>query len=212
MYDVPTGHEHIELRLADFLARDLPGEEMAEIQSHIDSCPACKERLESLKNLTVLLDRSKIMDVPEGYFGTILPRLRKSLDRPRGIRWLPDLRWSEFVAPVAAAIAIAGLLSVLPVRLSHDASGQPDAVSQDLESEDLTDVFFRELQTAPLATVRQEDVVASVVSGTNLTTGMLRYIVGETTFQEVAPLQSVEDLDPEELEAILARLETRTLL
>lgn len=200
-------HEQVEQGLTDFLTGDLNDPERAEVRTHVDSCPLCRQRLKSLQRTMALLEQGRVSDVPEGYFGTILPRLRQRMTRPRGWGRLPDLRWPRLLAPVGAAVLAVGLLTTIPS--ANQGTRDLAAITRGLEAGDLADVYFDEVQTMPLATTPPEDLVKGAVSGLDLSKSLLDVIVDENVMQE---LGTVDEFDPEEIEIILRRLETRTLL
>lgn len=201
------GHDHIEQRLTDLVTGGLADGEKNEVQEHLDSCPLCRERLASLRKTIAVLEQSRHSKVPEGYFGTILPRLRQRIDRPGGLRSLLDFRWPHLAAPIGAAILVTGLLTAIPS--ANQGTRNLAAATRGLEAGDLADVYFDELQITPLATTPPEDLAKGAVSGLDLSKGLLEVMLDENVMQE---LKTVDELDEEEVEIILRRLETRTLL
>lgn len=201
------GHDHIEQTLTDFLAGGLNDTEQNEVQTHLDSCPLCREKLASLQETIAVLERNRDSGVPEGYFGTILPRLRQRIDRPRRLGRLLDLRWPQWAAPLAAAILVAGLLTAIPLttRETLDLA----ALTRELEADDLADAYFDALQTSAVPVIWPDDPINGTVAGLDLSNGVLNLILDENVLQE---LGTVEDLNQEEVETILRQLETRTLL
>lgn len=201
-------HDHIESRLADLVTGEVATEERDMIQHHLDDCPSCREQLEALRNTMDALRREPMADVPEGYFGTVLPRLRRRIEQPRGLRRWLDLSWPQWAGPVGAAVLMVGLLMSVPLGDRQETSALVNVLG-DLGASELTEVYFDELQTAPLAATMPEDLAGGILAGFDLRSDLLETMLDEHVMLD---LRTVDELEEEEIGIILRRLEARTLL
>lgn len=104
---------------------ELAPEARAEVESHLSSCPACREALAELAGVAGLWAARQTPPVPEGFAERVMRQARRrTVPQPRS-RWSdwPLLRWwweqSAAMRATAAAVAVAGLVAGSVLGLSN---------------------------------------------------------------------------------------------
>jgi anti-sigma factor RsiW len=119
--------DHIAGRLGAWLAGTLPRAEAGEVRRHLDSCPACAEERDLMREATKVVSPLPAIDPRPGFAGRIAGRASELRPRPLGSPWW---RWAFGGGLIAAAIAAAALLIARP---APPASGEEMIVAQRLE-------------------------------------------------------------------------------
>jgi len=116
---------HIADRLGAWLAGSLPEAEAALVRRHLDSCAACAEERDLLREGTAIVAPLPALDPRPGFAGRAAARASELRPRPLGAPWW---RWA-FGGGLAAAAAAAILL----VRPAPRAPGEELVVAQRLD-------------------------------------------------------------------------------
>jgi len=204
-------HNSLEQMLPDFARGRLNGSDAEAVKEHLMTCATCQSRLIAMESLMQDLDQWR-PTVPDGYFQTILPRFRAHLDKKRTGADEIGFSWLRFLAPVGAAVVAVGLLTSLPLESpsTKDENGLRDLAGE-FNAGEFADIVLEEVQGA-LSGPQQQEAIAQAVPENTAARQLLEHIAGEDGLEELAPLQAVDDLENEELDAILGRLEQRKFL
>ena len=106
--------------LSAYVDRELSGDQMIALRSHVERCPECKAEYESLKSLKTALAALPMHEPPKGLDQQVIRmvrRLEPSRSRTR-------LSWALLAATSAAAAALA----VLTFNAFFGLTSQPDVV------------------------------------------------------------------------------------
>src|SRR5882762_6020162 len=99
--------DHIADRLGAWLAGTLPRAEAGEVRRHLDSCPACVEERDLLREGTLTVAPLPPVDPRPGFAARAAARASELRPRPLGAPWW---RWAFGGGLTAAAVAAAALL------------------------------------------------------------------------------------------------------
>lgn len=207
MSNKPMDHKQYQYLLPDYAAGTLDPANTNILTAHLQDCADCNQRLEGFRQvINELRSSQERYRVPDDYFATILPRFRArysgQAERPAGFGWM------QLAQPFAAAIIIVGLL--VSVRLTAGSeSGGLRALAAELEPSELTEAFLSEIDQQPLASAGGLDAVAGVLARESIAWQLLDRIADSS---DPMPLESVDDLENDELDVLLQRLETRKYL
>jgi hypothetical protein len=94
----------IQMQMLEYLKGDLDPETRGTITSHLDSCVACKEEYEMTKLILSFSKRERSETPPEGYWVSLLPRIRTKIDAQ--VFPSTDGFIQRYLVPVAAAIVL----------------------------------------------------------------------------------------------------------
>ena len=206
-------HKQFEHLLPDLAAGTLDRADSDLLQAHLQHCAVCIQQLEGFRQvMSELRSAKETKSAPDGYFANIVPRFRLRLqgrsDRSTGFGWL------QLAPPFAAAVIVLGLLATLQGPIGSNGSNGSNGLRSlvaDLESAEVTDAFLSEIDQQPLATMDSDDVLAGTLDRGAVSRDLLERIA-ESAWGDLAPLQTVEDLESDELDVLLQRLESRTYL
>ncbi|MEX2190531.1 MAG: zf-HC2 domain-containing protein [Bacteroidota bacterium] len=208
MSNTPMEHKDLEQLLPDYAAGTLDQADSELLSAHLSQCDECGERLQAFRQVMQELQSAKgADDVPAGYFANLLPRFRARLEKRSGS--LFSAGWFRLVSPVAAAIVVVGLLATL--RLSPDA-GEPNglrALAAELETTEFTDAFLSEIDQQMLSSMTATDAFAGTLAREAVSRELLERMAESP---DLAPLQSFDDLENDELDVLLQRLQSRKYL
>lgn len=208
MSNAHTDHKQFEYLLPDLAAGVLDGSDRELINGHLEQCQQCRERLQEFRQIMVTLRATNETDqVPEGYFANIVPRFHarasKHSDAFLGMRWL------QLVPPAAAFIIVAGLLSTLQPSAELGNANGLKSLAGELEAADLTDAYLSEVDQQVMSAMSVNDALAGALSREAVSRELLERIADA---QDLPVLQSFDDLENEELDILLQRLQSRKYL
>jgi len=123
---MPQGN-HIADRLGAWMAGTLPPDEAGEVRRHLDSCPACAEEHDLLREGTSMVAPLPAVVPRLGFAPRAAARASEVRPRPLGAPWW---RWAFGGGLTAAAVAAAALLIARP---APRASGEELILAQRLE-------------------------------------------------------------------------------
>lgn len=113
-------HSKLRARLNDYVDRELPGTQRAEVSAHLKQCEECAAEVRELDRAVALLRRLPEPELPPGFADAVCDRIRAGESEPR---WLRGLRACfQPALTVTATAAVAGLAVFAVVR-----SDLPDA-------------------------------------------------------------------------------------
>ena len=203
-------HESIERLLPDFAHGRLDDSDAESLREHLTTCGACRTRLAAMQPLMQDLDAWR-PKVPEGYFQTVLPAFRARLESREPRAGKVGSSWMRLLAPLGAAVVVAGLLASLPPGPPKEGQNGLRDLAGEFDAGEFAESILEELETS-LVGQQQQEMIAQTVPENAATRQLLEHIAGENGLEELAPLRAVDDLENEELDAVLRRLEQRTFL
>ena len=203
-------HEQLEQMLPDYARNGLSAEDAGLLRVHLESCPLCQNRLASLQTVSRMIDASA-PGMPEAYFQTILPRFRAGLEERQHRRFDWGASWIRWAAPVVAAVVAVGLLTAIPIGPAGTDQNGLRALANEIGSNEMTEFVLDEMETTMIGS-RAQDVIAHSVPQTTVARQLLEQLAGESVLEELSVLRTVEDLENDELDVILRRLEQRKFL
>ena len=89
---------------------ELPLEDMARVQAHLESCPGCQAYVDDALAIRAAFPDVEDMEVPDGFAEAVSAAIRAGA-APQRKRRSP---WVKVLAPLAACFAIVLLLTNLP--------------------------------------------------------------------------------------------------
>ncbi len=101
-----TCSEQIVHYMHAYLDGDITPEDEQKLMKHIKDCPACDELMESMSDITLMLENVNPVPAPEGFVSNVMKRLPKEKSQ-RGIQ-----RWLRTHPLIAAAALFFVLMSV----------------------------------------------------------------------------------------------------
>jgi hypothetical protein len=111
-----VNHADVELRLADYLEGDLPLDDRALVDAHLDQCEPCSREVAEMQQTISLLRMLPEPEIPPMIAGNVMRRIRAGEGRPglfaRVGRGIAAVFEPSFVLPASAA-AVAALVMVV---------------------------------------------------------------------------------------------------
>lgn len=108
-------HEELRRSLASYVFGALAPEERRELDVHLAGCPGCRDELASFAGLPGLLSRLELTEATGATLlppPSLLPSVLAAVESERTSRTRQLTRWRLAAAGVAAAAALAGVLTV----------------------------------------------------------------------------------------------------
>lgn len=107
-------HSRLRARLNDYVDRELPGTQRAEVSAHLKQCQECAAEVRELDQAVALLRRLPEPALPPGFADAVIERVRAGESEPS---WLGSLRGLlQPMLTVTATAALAGLAVFTVVR------------------------------------------------------------------------------------------------
>ncbi len=195
-----------------YLDNTLTAEEETVVVDHIEHCADCKGELENIKEMKEMLDSLPEVDLPEGYHGTLMEKIKAEQQKETKVISLAERKKDKFkwknMGLVAAAICLVVVGSTTGNFFnmgsdSASSSSAPMAVAESrmMEESVVEDV---EMATGSTTTTESMDMTADagmMISGEVATESALSY---QEEWQVVA-----EDMDVfvAEIQAALAEVD-----
>jgi predicted anti-sigma-YlaC factor YlaD len=206
--------EHVDILLPDYLRGALESAIAAGVEAHLESCPACRAELESLRETFAALDQTRKEEIPGAYFSSILPRVYQRLERREKLPWISTPVVSKFLLPLGVVVVLLVVVWHLPV------------VWESTGGENILKTALSSASTDDIVEILQEDITLPYVSSmdTTILTRALadeqfvhRQLISEAlnsettspfeVFADVSPQQVLNDLQESDAERVLQRLE-----
>jgi hypothetical protein len=109
-----VSHSKLRARLNDYVDRELPGTQRAELSAHLAECQDCAAELRELEYTVGLLRRLPEEELPPGFADAVMERVRAGESEPGWLRTLRGLLQPTLT--IGATAAIAGLAVFAVVR------------------------------------------------------------------------------------------------
>ena len=94
----------VKTRLGRFVDGELPPQESAAIEAHIQGCPGCQLELRALQALSASLDALAVPPVPAGTVAVIMANVRRQAAAPHRSWGIPPF-WRPWPVPMRFAVA-----------------------------------------------------------------------------------------------------------
>jgi len=144
-----VSHSKLRARLNDYVDRELPGTQRAEVSAHLKQCEECALEVRELDRAVALLRRLPEPELPPAFADTVVERIRAGESEPR---WLRGLRGVlQPALTVAATAAVAGLAVFTVVR--GDVPGGATAPAHDVAQVAQVEQVEMDAPTTTLAAV-----------------------------------------------------------
>jgi anti-sigma factor RsiW len=102
-------HSEIRARLSEYLERDLPGDQRAQVGAHLASCADCERELDALRDTVSMLRGLPEPELPAGISAAVMARIAQGEGREaRVVSLFRRAAEPRFAAALAAGLA--GLL------------------------------------------------------------------------------------------------------
>jgi hypothetical protein len=211
--------EHLEYRLPEYLDGTLPVSLRPALEEHLNQCSSCRTELSELRQTMEMLDTHPAAGPPNGYFTTVLPRVRKRLEERESGKAVLNPLFIRFALPIgAAALSLIILLSFpFPGTEQVVAINPLRSVLNGSTTDELVDVVLDMMPLQPLSSPTLEGETSSLLGARFLRGDHLLAHADETPFAEMFSRDAMspdelEQLSESDLEALVQRLGERTSL
>jgi hypothetical protein len=213
---VPTNH--VDILLPDFARGKLGDDDVRSVETHLHECEVCRSELEQIRRTLASIGESETLEIPGSYFSSILPRVRETIDRRNRSVWNSHPLITRVVLPTGAAVVLAALLWLMPLR--NGAMGTKDSLQSVVDSaspEDIAEILQRDIpshewnslgDTVLTRALRDDQFVQRQLVEEALTSGTNSPF---DVFANVSPQQMLSSLDEKETAQILQQLKMVTL-
>ncbi|MBN1341791.1 MAG: zf-HC2 domain-containing protein [Phycisphaerae bacterium] len=137
--------DEVQSRLDAYAFEELTPSVASEVDSHLRSCPRCRQSLARLRRLRAILGEAEAPSRPEGFAHRVMASAHDAANRrSSGAPWDPIRWWRSASAPMKAAAAIVLIVGQLVgLAMGRDVLSTPRQVrdSQVTASADGLDVY-----------------------------------------------------------------------
>jgi anti-sigma factor RsiW len=188
------------------------------VESHLEECGACRTELENLRTTFHWLSTYQAPPPADGYFSTILPRVRERLESKKPASFFAHPLVARLAVPLAVgAVMLAILLSVpFSERGSENGHNPLQSVLRGLETDELVDIILDQADRQSLTTQGESETSAFLavpfLSGDHLlaSAGQLSF-ADEPILGSEMP-ESLDQLTDSDIDVLVAQLGERTIL
>lgn len=93
---------------------ELPAEEMAQVQAHLDECPECRAYVDDALAMRAAFPEVENTAVPEHFCEDVMERVGRAAAAQKGKKVMSFRRWARVLAPLAACCALVIALKSVP--------------------------------------------------------------------------------------------------
>ena len=210
--------EHVESYLPDYLSHMLEESLRPWVESHLEECGACRAELENLRSAFGHLESFEATPPHDGYFATVLPRVRERLQRGKPAPFLSHPFVTRFVAPLAAGALLLLILVRLPFALRDaDRERNPlQPVVRDLETEELVDVILDQVHRQTISGQGENEtsslLAVPLLRGEHLLAGADQLSLSNESVLDVGMPETLDQLSASDIDVLVAQLGERTML
>jgi hypothetical protein len=210
--------EHVEHLLPDYLSRMLDESLRPWVESHLEECGACRAELENLRGAFNHLDSFEVKPPYDGYFMTILPRVRERLQEKNSVSLLSHPLVTRFAAPLAVGALLLVILFRVPFAL-RDAEQEHNPlqpVVRGLETEELVDVILDQVHRQTISAQGENETSAllaiPLLRSDHLLAGTDQLWLPNESVLDVGLPEDLDQLSASDVDVLVARLGERTIL
>lgn len=211
--------EHIEFLLPDYLNKKLEESLRPGVELHLEQCASCRAELAELRKAFEELEAHQFSGPPDGYFTTVLPRVRERLEKKQAKPWYAHPLLIRIATPLAAGALALVLLTHVPLPV-NDSEREPNPLQPVLvgvATEELVEVVLDQVHQQLLTTPLGESETSSLLA--------LRVLGRDHLLADADPLsltddpvlggggpESLDQLSDSDIDTIVQRLGERTML
>lgn len=123
-------HSKLRARLNDYVDRELPGTQRAELSAHLAECRDCAAELRELEHAVSLLRRLPDPELPPGFADAVIERVRAGESEPGWLRALRGLVQPTLTIGATAAVAGLAVFTVLREAPTGVETSRPTQTAQ----------------------------------------------------------------------------------
>jgi hypothetical protein len=210
--------EHVEYLLPDYVSNMLEESLRPWVESHLEECGACRAELENLRGAFTHLDSFEVKPPYDGYFTTVLPRVRERLQGKKSVPFYSHPLVTRFAVPLAAAALILVILFRVPfaLRESEREHNPLRPVVTGLETEELVDAildqFHRQMISAQGENETSAQLAVHLLRSDHLLAGADELSLSNESVLDVGLPENLDQLSASDVDVLVARLGERTSL
>ena len=106
-------HSKLRRLLNDYVDRQLPGTQRAEVSAHLEACDECATEVRELERAVSLLRRLPEPELPPGFADAVIERVRAGESSPAWLRSLRGLLQPTLTVTATAAVAGLAVFTVV---------------------------------------------------------------------------------------------------
>ncbi len=210
--------EHVEYLLPDYLSHMLEESLRPWVESHMEECGACRAELENLRGAFNHLDSFEARPPHDGYFTTVLPRVRERLQEKNSVPLLLHPLVTRFAVPLAVGALLLVILFRIPFALREaERERNPlQPVVRDLETEELVDVILDQVHRQTISGQGENETSAllaiPLLRSDHLLAGADQLSLSNESVLDVGLPENLDQLSASDVDVLVARLGERTIL
>jgi hypothetical protein len=210
--------EHVKHLLPDYLNQTLEESLRPWVESHLEKCGDCRAELENLRGAFSDIDSFEARPPHDGYFTTVLPRVRERLQGNMSVPFLSHPLVTRFVAPLAVGAILLVILFRVPSALREaDWEHNPlQPVVRDFEAEELVDVILDQVHRQTISGHGENETSAllaiPLLRGDHLLAGADQLSLSNESVLDVGLPENLDQLRASDVDVLVARLGERTFL
>ncbi len=210
--------EHVEYLLPDYLSNMLEESLRPWVESHLDECGACRAELEDLRSAFSHLESFRATPPYDGYFTTVLPRVRERLQGKTTASFLFHPLLTRLAAPLAAGVLLLVILVRLPSVLREaDREHNPlQPVVSGLNTEELVDMILDQTHRQTILSQGENETSAMLaipfLRSEHLLAGADQLSLSNESVLDVGLPENLDQLSGSDVDVLVARLGERAIL
>ncbi len=205
--------EHIEYLIPEYLDGTLADSLRPGVEEHLQHCGSCRTEFEQLRQTMEMLETQGTVSPPDGYFTTVLPRVRERLERKESRSIFANPLLFRLAIPMGlGALALFIVLSLpFPANEPEVAHNPLQAVMHGTTNDELVGVVLDMVTLQPLSSPTVEGETTALLGdrifrGEHLLANADEAAyVGELTLDGSMP-EELEQLNDADLDALVQRL------
>ncbi|MBI4429897.1 MAG: zf-HC2 domain-containing protein [Ignavibacteriales bacterium] len=211
--------DHVSANLVDYVSGKLDAEARLQVEAHVRECQKCQLDLKEVSDALEQVKEFRDKAPSPSYFSSIVPRLREHLDGKAPMPWFDSPAFSKLVLPFATAtVAIVLLVNIGGLNASNGTDKALSPLVEGMNPEDVVDMVMQDSPSTPWVTSQTQEVAQAVVSD-HLTKGHFLQNALSMDLQSyftdaslISSQQLLQNLDEEQIETLLKKLEERSSL
>lgn len=210
--------EHVEYLLPDYLSDMLEESLRPWVEAHLQECGACRAELENLRAAFSHLDSFEARPPYDGYFTTVLPRVRERLQGKKSAPFFSHPLITRFAAPIAVGAMLFVILFRVPsaLRESDQEHNPLQPVVRGLETEELVDVILDQIHRETISAQAENETSAMLaipfLRSDHLLAGADQISLSNESILDIGQTENLDQLSSSEVDVLVANLGERTIL
>jgi hypothetical protein len=210
--------EHVEHLLPEYLNSTLDDVLRPGVEEHLKHCSACAGELAELRQTMEFLDAQATTGPPDGYFTTVLPRVRERMEEKESRNVFANPLIIRLALPIGVAVLALFILLSLPFPANEIEGHNPlQAVMHGSTTQDLVEVVLDMMPLQPLSTPTVEGETSSllgvrVLRGDHLLANADEAMSAQDLTLDEQMLEGLDQLNESDIEALVQGLGERTAI